>query len=154
MSRIIKFAIASAMRQEEICRVTRSDLNVETKVLIMRDRKDRREKKGNDQRIPLLGVLGYDAFGLIAEQRAIRSNQDERIFPYVHRSVCTAFIRACRELAIEDLHVHDLRHEGTSRMFEAGFSIQRVALVTGDKDWKMLRRYTHLRPESLSLRPL
>jgi hypothetical protein len=24
-----------------------------------------------------------------------------------------------------------------------------VALVTGHKDWKMLRRYTHLKPESL-----
>jgi hypothetical protein len=24
-----------------------------------------------------------------------------------------------------------------------------VALVTGHKDWKMLRRYTHLKPEAL-----
>jgi hypothetical protein len=34
-------------------------------------------------------------------------------------------------------------------LFEAGFSIQQVALVTGHKDWKMLRRYTHLKPETL-----
>lgn len=149
MSRIIKFAIATAMRQEEICRVTWSDLNVQSKMLTIRDRKDPREKKGNDQRIPLLGVSGYDAFGLIEEQRAIRNNEDERIFPYVHKSAGTAFTRACKELAIEDLHFHDLRHEGTSRMFEAGFSIQQVALVTGHRDWKMLRRYTHLRPETL-----
>src|SRR5215831_21181775 len=33
--------------------------------------------------------------------------------------------------------------------FEAGFSIEQVALVTGHKDWKMLRRYTHLKPEAL-----
>ena len=33
--------------------------------------------------------------------------------------------------------------------FEAEFRIEQVALVTGHKDWKMLRRYTHLRPESL-----
>jgi integrase len=153
MSRIIKFAIATAMRQEEICRVTWTDLNVQSKMLTIRDRKDPRQKKGNDQRIPLLGVSGYDAFGLIEEQRAIRSNQDERIFPYVHRSAGTAFTRACRDLAIEDLHFHDLRHEGTSRLFEAGFSIQQVALVTGHKDWKMLRRYTHLKPETLHAAP-
>ena len=61
MSRIIKFAIATAMRQEEICRVTWSDLNSRTKMLTIRDRKDPREKKGNDQRIPLLAVSGYDA---------------------------------------------------------------------------------------------
>ncbi len=149
MSRIIKFAIATAMRQEEICRVTWSDLNSRTKMLTIRDRKDPREKKGNDQRIPLLGVSGYDALALIEEQRATRGNEDDRIFPYVHKSAGTAFTRAIRDLEIEDLHFHDLRHEGTSRLFEAGFAIQQVALVTGHKDWKMLRRYTHLKPEML-----
>ncbi|WP_245620175.1 hypothetical protein [Phenylobacterium immobile] len=34
-------------------------------------------------------------------------------------------------------------------MFEAGFAIEQVALVAGHKDWKMLRRYTRLKPESL-----
>ena len=72
MSRIIKFAIATAMRQEEICRVTWDDLNLRTKMLTIRDRKDPREKKGNDQRIPLLAVSGYDAVALVEEQRAIR----------------------------------------------------------------------------------
>jgi hypothetical protein len=32
-----------------------------------------------------------------------------------------------------------MRHEGASRLFEAGFRIEQVALVTGPKDWKMLR---------------
>ncbi|MGA7712040.1 MAG: hypothetical protein WCA81_09070, partial [Rhizomicrobium sp.] len=45
MSRIIKFANPTAMRQEEICRVTWSDLNVRTRMLTIRDRKDPREKK-------------------------------------------------------------------------------------------------------------
>ena len=31
----------------------------------------------------------------------------------------------------------------------AGFSIEQVALVTGHNDGKMLRRYTHLKPEAL-----
>jgi integrase len=149
MSRILKFAIATAMRQEEICRVTWSDLNARTKMLMIRDRKDPREKRGNDQRIPLLGVSGFDAAVLIEEQRACRANGDDRIFPFNHRSVGAAFTRTCQELKVEDLHFHDLRHEGTSRLFEAGFRIEQVALVTGHKDWKMLRRYTHLRPESL-----
>lgn len=149
MSRIVKFAIATAMRQEEISRVTWDDLNARTKMLTIRDRKDPRQKKGNDQRIPLLKVSGYDAVALIEEQRAIRANEDDRIFPYNHKSVSAAFTRACQDLEIHDLHFHDMRHEGTSRLFEAGFRIEQVALVTGHKDWKMLRRYTHIRPESL-----
>jgi hypothetical protein len=30
-----------------------------------------------------------------------------------------------------------------------GFTIEQVALVTGHKDWKMPRRYSHLKPEAL-----
>jgi len=149
MGRIVKFAIATAMRQEEIFRVGWDDLNTRTKMLTIRDRKDPRQKNGNDQRIPLLTVSGYDGLALAEEQRALRDNQDARIFPFNHRSSGTAFTRACRKLEIEDLHFHDLRHEGTSRLFEAGFAIQQVALVTGHKDWKMLKRYTHLKPEGL-----
>ena len=43
----------------------------------------------------------------------------------------------------------DRRHDGISRLFELGFAIQEVALISEHKDWKMLRRYTHLRPQSL-----
>ena len=50
---------------------------------------------------------------------------------------------------MKDLHFHDLRHEGTSCLFEAGFAIEQVSLVNRQKNWKMLRRYTHIRPEAL-----
>jgi len=139
------------MRQEEIFKVVWDDYAARTKMLTIRDRKDPREKTGNDQRIPLLSVSGFDAVALIEGQCTSRTNRDLRIFPFNHRSAGTAFTRACKSLEIADLHFHDLRHEGTSRLFEAGFQIQQVALVTGHKDWKMLRRYTHLRPETLHL---
>jgi len=151
MGAVVRFAIATAMRQEEIFRVVWDDFAVRTKMLTIRDRKDPREKSGNDQRIPLLSISGFDPIAIIEEQRPARINSDMRIFPYNHRSAGTAFSRACRDLAIVDLHFHDLRHEGTSRLFEAGFQIPQVALVTGHRDWKMLRRYTHLRPESLHI---
>jgi integrase len=149
LGRIIRFAIATAMRQEEICRVAWPDFDASNKMLLIRDRKDPRRKNGNNQRIPLLDVSGYDASAIIEEQRRFLKSGGGRIFPYNSRSVGTAFRRQCRDLKIEDLHFHDLRHEGTSRLFEAGFSIEQVALVTGHRDWKMLRRYTHLKPEGL-----
>lgn len=52
-----------------------------------------------------------------------------------------------------DLRWHDLRHEAICRLFEAGYEIQEVALVSGHRDWNMLRRYTHLKPESLHREP-
>jgi len=149
VGRVIRFAIATAMRQDEIARVEWRDFDASNRMLLIRNRKDPRKKKGNDQRIPLLDVSGYDACKIIEEQGRFSNNREGRIFPYNGRSVGTAFRRQCRKLKIDDLHFHDLRHEGTSRLFEAGFSIEQVALVTGHKDWKMLRRYTHLKSEAL-----
>ncbi len=148
MGRIIRFAIATAMRQDELCRVEWTDVDLQRKTVTVRDRKDPRRKDGNHQKVPLLNLTGFDAWTILLEQKIITRGLG-RVFPHNGRSVGTAFRRACRELKIEDLHFHDLRHEGTSRLFEAGLSIERVALVTGHKDWRMLRRYTNLKPEDL-----
>ena len=51
---------------------------------------------------------------------------------------------------IEGLRFHDLRHEATSRFFEKGLNIMEVASITGHKDLRMLRRYTHLKAEDLA----
>lgn len=65
----MRFAIASAMRQEEICRIHRSDVDEVNRVVLVHDRKDPREKTGNDQLVPLLDLTGFDALRLIQEQR-------------------------------------------------------------------------------------
>jgi site-specific recombinase XerD len=57
--------------------------------------------------------------------------------------------RVLSKLAIKDLRWHDLRHEATSRFFEKGLHPMEVASITGHKSMQMLKRYTHLKPESL-----
>lgn len=153
LGRIMRFAVATAMRQDEICRIRWEDVDARARTVIVRDRKDPRDKNGNDQKVPLLDVTGFDAWAILQEQRPF-SGSSSFVFPYNSRSVGTAFRRACKELRIRNLKFHDLRHEAASRLFEAGFTIEQAALVTGHKDWKMLKRYTHLRPEDLhALRP-
>lgn len=68
MTRIVKFAVATAMRLDEICRVEWADLDVDRGMLMIRDRKDPRNKTGNDQRIPLFAATGFDAWALVTEQ--------------------------------------------------------------------------------------
>ena len=148
MSRIIKFAIASAMREDEICRIEPGTRDDKSRTILIHDRKDPREKEGNHQRVPLLAVTGYDAWVLLEEEIALHPSS-RRCFPYNSKSISASFTRACMKLQIIDLHFHDLRHEATSRLFEAGLTIEQVPLVTGHKDWKMLKRYTQLRPEGL-----
>lgn len=148
LGRIIRFAVATAMRQAEICRIEWSDIDMTKRTVTIRDRKDPRRKDGNHQVVPLLNSTGYDAWQIILEQRIVTRGLG-RVFPYHSKSVGAAFHRSCNEIELDDLCFHDLRHEGTSRLFEAGFSIQQVAMVTGHKDWRMLRRYTNLKPEDL-----
>ena len=61
------------------------------------------------------------------------------------RSISASFTRACHFLEIDDLHFHDLRHDGVSRLFEMGWDIPKVASVSGHRDWNSMRRYTHLK---------
>lgn len=149
MTRIVQFAIATAMRLDEIVRIEWRHLDARSRTILVENRKDPRNKDGNDQRVPLLSATGYDAFAILEAQRQDTGGNGERCFAYNGKSVGTNFRRTCEEEGIEDLHFHDLRHEGTSRLFEAGLTIEQVPLVTGHKDWKMLKRYTQLRPENL-----
>ncbi len=138
---IVRFGIATAMRRGEIVKLKWEDLDKKKKLILVRDRKDPRKKQGNDQWVPLLG----EAWEIVQRQ----PDNSERIFPVHEQTLSKYFKEACDTLGIPDLHFHDLRHEGTSRLFEQGYEIQQVSLVTGHKDWRHLRRYTNLRPEDL-----
>ena len=69
----------------------------------------------------------------------------ETIFPYSTDAISAAFTRACQVLGIEDLHFHDLRHDGVSRLFEIGRTIPQASGVSGHRSWSSLKRYSHIR---------
>jgi hypothetical protein len=101
MSRIIRFAVATAMRQEEICKIEWDDVDIDKRMVTVKDRKDPRKKDGNHQRVPMLDLSGYSAWEVLLEQRIVTRGKG-RVFPHHHKSVGTAFYRACRELKIKD----------------------------------------------------
>lgn len=138
---LVRFAVESAMRLGEICRLRWDDYDREKGTIIVRDRKLPTGRLGNHQKVPLLGEC----------QKIIdaQPKTGPLIFPYKVDTVGAGFRRACNLLEIEDLRFHDLRHEGISRLFEKGYAIQEVALVSGHRDWKSLKRYVNLRPEDL-----
>lgn len=137
----VEFAAITAMRRGEVCGVKWVDFDESRKMLTIRDRKDPRKKKGNDDTIPLLG----DSFAIVKRQ----ARTSDRIFPVHPQTLSKYFTEVCKALSIPDLHFHDLRHEGTSALFEEGYTIEQVALVTGHKSWNNLKRYVQLKPESL-----
>lgn len=136
---IMRFALATARRQEEITRLKWSDLDRDKGIAWLDDVKHPRQKVGNRRAFRLLS----QAVKIIDRQ----PNSASEVFPYNSKSIGAAFTRACKVLGMSDLRFHDLRHEATSRFFEMGYDIQEVAHFTLHESWTTLKRYTHLRPE-------
>ena len=139
---LYRFALASGMRRAKICQLQVDDVDRAARTVVIRDRKDSRNKAGNDQTVPLL----QDAWAIISP--AIEGRDRGQVFAVRAASASTAFTRACRDITppIVGLHLHDLRHRATAQFFRMGLDIPRVALLTGHKTWAMLRRYTDIKP--------
>ena len=135
MQKILAFAIFSTRRQEEITLLRWDDLEGDR--ILVRDMKHPGDKKGNNVHCELTP----EALTIIQSM----PHEDERIFPYSADAISASFTRACKFLGIDDLHFHDLRHEGISRLFETGRTIPQVAAVSGHRSWSSLKRYTHIR---------
>lgn len=144
MADIVRFALATARRQEEITRMRWTDLDKKEGTAWLDDVKHPRHKTGNRRQFRILG----EAWEIIERQ----AKTSKEIFPYNPKSISAAFTRACKLLEFDDLHFHDLRHEATSRLFERGYSIQEVAHFTLHESWATLKRYTHLKPADIKER--
>lgn len=137
---IVPLAIALPRRLGELCGeggMRWEDYN--QKIIVLRDTKH--PKKLRTERVPVPPAARkiIDALPKI----------DARILPYKSGTVGQAFQRACRQTGIEDLHFHDLRHEGICRLFEQGLGIPEVSMISGHLSWQSLKRYTHLQPENV-----
>lgn len=135
----IQLAVVLPRRREELLTMQWEDYTGST--VLLRDTKN--PKAPRDELIPVPPAA-----------RAIIDNLpkfpgEPRILPYKPESVSAAFQRAVREAGLEDLRLHDLRHEGISRLFEQGLQIQEVAMISGHLSWATLRRYTHIKPHDV-----
>lgn len=133
----VRLAIALPRRREELLTMKWADYTGTT--VILRDTKN--PTKPRTEVIPVPPV----AQAIINKLE----RTDERMMPYKPESVSAAFQRAVRAVGLADIRLHDLRHEGISRLFEQGLAIQEVALISGHVSWAALRRYTHIKPESV-----
>ncbi|WLS77194.1 site-specific integrase [Erwinia pyri] len=141
-SEIFMFSILTCMRVGEVTRLRWEDLDEKQRAIMVRDRKDPRKKIGNHMTVALLG----EAWHIVQRQ----PRQGDLIFPYKSKTISQAYRQERDRLNIVDLRYHDLRREGVSRLFEAGFSIEEVAQVSGHRSLKLLWKvYTELFPSSL-----
>lgn len=138
MTTIVPLALTTTRRCGELVnRIRREDIQSDR--MLVRDLKHPGEKIGNH----VWCYLPEPARPLIV--RALDMHRESTVLlPYKADSVSNSWTAACQALGIDDLHFHDLRHEGISWLFEKGWDIPRVAAVSGHRDWNMMRRYTRI----------
>mgnify|MGYP002700386530 FL=1 len=139
------------MRHGEIVNLKRNQINLHKRSIHLTD-----TKNNSSRTVP----LSNKAMIVLKEvtEHPVRPIDTSLIFfgepgrtgtrnPYTTNRVWEA---ALKRAEIKGLRFHDLRHEATSRFVEAGLSDLEVASITGHKSMQMLKRYTHLRSETLS----
>ena len=90
-----------------------------------------------------------DQLQIFSDPNVIPIERDPLIFTFSLRMFRWVFARIRAKIHMKDWKPHALRHEATSRLFEKGLNFMEVASITGHEDLKMLKRYTHIKPESL-----
>lgn len=136
---VFEFAIETAMRRGEILALEWKAINLRNRTATLSD-----TKNGEPRAVPLSSAAIRVLKG---QTRGIGNTKVFGITPVRLRREWEAARVAA---GIPDIRLHDMRHEGTSRLFEKGLNVMEAASVTGHKTLSMLKRYTHLNPTNIA----
>jgi integrase len=136
----VSFQIMTAARRGETLGLVWSNVDLAERTAYLPETKNGRPRK-LALRADLVAIL----------ERLPRN--DERVFPLSEDALKDAWKRITQSAGLDDLHIHDLRHEGISRVAETGmFSLVDLQAFSGHKDTRMLLRYAHLCTKQLAER--
>jgi len=156
-STVVRLAIETAMRRGELVATLEwRHVDLEARVAHLPD-----TKPGGSRDVPLSAAAVELLKGLSGQRKG-------QVFKIKPDGITAGFRRARRlgramyeadqaakgEEAdphfLVDVRLHDARHEATSKLFEKGLNVMEAAAVTGHRDLKSLKRYTHLDPSKLA----
>lgn len=138
---IIGFFLETAMRAQEVLLAKWSDVMFAERTLNI--------PKGNTKTDTARQVpLSKKAMDILEEMKKYKIKDEDRIFHMWKNSgiLGHAFKRLVLRANIENLTIHDLRHEAISRLFEKNkLDMMVVMKMVGHKEFSSAERYTHLR---------
>ena len=134
---MIEFAIETAMRLNEQLTVRWEQVDLKKMLITVLPEYS---KTGVERQIPLTPRA-------IQILKSLPRSISGRVFPVSLNNFQRAWRSITRNAEIKDLHWHDLRREGCSRLMESGLSISEVQMFTGHKTMSlMLKTYTNHNP--------
>lgn len=155
---IIRFALATAMRQGEILMLTWKHID-KTKLTATLD-----DTKNGERRVVPLAPSALAVLDTLPRtlRGPVFATTTEALRQSWSRAIARArrtYLADCETTSSEvdpdflaELHFHDLRHEAISRLFELGLDAMTVSEISGHKTLSQLKRYTHLSKSDVAQR--
>lgn len=140
---LLIIAIETGMRRGEILGLNWSDISHNRRVITLT-----MTKNGSGREVP----LSQRAFDALTDWKSSPELDASTVFPMSPGALEQAWRRLLVRVEISGLRFHDLRHEGISRLFERGLNVIEVSSISGHKELRMLKRYTHLSADDLVAR--
>lgn len=137
---LVILAIETGMRRGEILGLKWSDISHNRRVITLA-----MTKNGFGREVP----LSQRAFQALSEWKDHAEVDQATVFPMKAGTLEQAWRRLLVRSNVKALRFHDLRHEGVSRLFERGLNMIEVSSISGHKELRMLKRYTHLSADDL-----
>ena len=125
----VRMALYTGMRRGELLNLNWTDVDLKVGTIQIRT-----SKNGRPRLIP----IASEALIVLAS-RPLKSGP---LFSISANCLRLAFERAKRKAGL-DVRFHDLRHEAISRLFEAGFTVPEVQMISGHRTMSQLARYSH-----------
>jgi len=140
---VIKFALETAMRREEIASLSWDRIDFDRKTAHLPS-----TKNGQARSVPLSPKAIEILQKLCSTKEAPIS---EKVFNMTANQISSTFKHYKKKVKLDDLRFHDLRHEAISRFFEkTDLDSLEIQAITGHKSMQMLSRYTHLKTYHLA----
>lgn len=129
----VLFQLGTAARRGETLTLLRANLNARAQTAYLPD-----TKNGRPRRL----AIRKDLLALL--ERLPQAST--RVFDLGVTEIADAWARMCCRAEIEDLRIHDLRHEAISRAAESRLfpTVIDLQAFSGHRDIRSLLRYTHL----------
>lgn len=157
LSGLILLFIETAMRRSEMAALRWEDINLEGRYAYLHDTKNNESRAVplSTKAIEALKAIGYSCGHVFT----MRPDSITQAFSRAKQRARKKYEKSCMESGVtpnpdylKTIVLHDLRHEAATRCFEKGLNIMEVAAVTGHKDLRMLKRYTHLKAGDIALK--
>jgi site-specific recombinase XerD len=137
---IVVFLLNTGLRLEESLSLEWSRVNLLRRTILIRE-----TKNGSPKILPLNKI----ALEVLNQRSRVKSLKNDLVFISCRgKKINRHYLRKCfydvlKEVGIENLWLHDLRHTFATRLAQAGVDLYKISKLLGHKDIRMTQRYAH-----------